>query len=200
MIFGMKTRAKLALHAVLLACSLCWLAAPTAQAAAFDANALMLLLGSHTPGKATFVETKTLAMLKKPVVSEGELRYEPPGKLTMVTRTPKAESTTVDGEWLTRQADGKTMRIKLDEYPEIAGMIEGIRGSLGGNRMLLEQYYSPEVTGSASQWRLRLTPKTSQLSRAITHIDVSGQNHVIRTIDVQQADGDSSHMVITAQP
>ena len=196
----MKTPIEQALRAALLAVSLGWIGAQPALAQSFNTNALMLTLSAHPPGKATFVETKTLALLKKPIVSEGELRYEPPGKLTMVTRTPKAESTTVDGEWLTRQADGKTMRIKLDEYPEIAGMIEGIRGSLGGNRMLLEQYYSPEVTGSASQWRLRLTPKTSQLSRAITYIDVSGQNHVIRTIDVQQADGDSSHMVITAQP
>ena len=203
MIFGMKTRisqALQALQAALLACSLYWLAAPAAHAAAFDANALMLLLGSHTPGKATFVETKTLAMLKKPVVSEGELRYEPPGKLTMVTKTPKAESMVVDGDTLTRQFDGKTGRIKLDEYPEVAGMIEGIRGSLGGNRLLLEQHYHLDVSGNSGTWRMRLTPKDSRVRGFIKHIDIAGQSHNIRTIDILQADGDSSRMAITPQP
>ena len=196
----MKTPIEQALRAALLAVSLGWIGAQPALAQAFNTNALMLTLSAHPPGKATFVETKTLALLKKPIVSEGELRYEPPGKLTMVTRTPKAESTTVDGEWLTRQADGKTMRIKLDEYPEIAGMIEGIRGSLGGNRMLLEQYYHLNVTGSAADWRMRLVPKASQVGRFIKHIDVAGKGNAIGQIDILQADGDSSSMVITPQP
>ena len=196
----MKTPIEQTLRATLLAVSLGWISAQPALAQSFNTNALMLTLSAHPPGKATFVETKTLALLKKPIVSEGELRYEPPGKLTMVTRTPKAESTTVDGEWLTRQADGKTMRIKLDEYPEIAGMIEGIRGSLGGNRMLLEQYYSLQVSGSASDWRMRLTPKESRVGRFIQHIDVSGKAHTILAIDILQADGDSSHMAITPLP
>ena len=170
------------------------------QTQVFNTNTLMLMLGEHPPGKARFVETKTLAMLKKPVISEGELRYEPPGKLTMITSTPKAESTVIDGQWLTRQADGKTMRLKLDDYPEVAGMIEGIRGSLGGNRMLLEQYYTPEVSGHPGQWRMRLTPKDSRVKKNISYIDIAGQYHNVRSVDIQQADGDSSHMVITAQP
>ena len=176
-------------------------AAQPVLAAAWDANALMLLLGSHTPGRATFVETKTLALLKKPIVSEGELRYEPPGKLTMVTRTPKAESMVIDGDTLTRQAaDGRAGRIQLADYPEVAGIVEGIRGSLGGNRMLLEQYYSLQVSGSASDWRMRLTPKEARVGRFIQHIDVSGKAHTILAIDILQADGDSSHMAITPQP
>ncbi len=200
MIFGMKIRTSKTLQALLLAYSLGWVAAPVAQAAAFDANALMLLLGSHTPGKATFVETKTLAMLKKPVVSEGELRYEPPGKLIMITKSPKAEFMVVDGDTLVRQADGKTGRIKLDEFPQVAGMIEGIRGSLGGNRLLLEQHYQLDVSGSSSAWRMRLTPKDSRVQDFIKYIDIAGQSSTIRSIDILQADGDSSHMAITPQP
>ena len=196
----MKHRTKAAIQALALALCLGAAAPHAALAADFDANALMLLLSKHPSGKATFVETKTLALLKKPIVSEGELRYEPPGKLTMTTRTPKAESMFIDGDTLTRQADGRTGRIKLDEYPEVAGMIEGIRGSLGGNRMLLEQYYHLDVSGSPAEWRMRLTPKESQVGRFIKHIDVSGKSNTIRAIDILQADGDSSHMAITPQP
>ena len=173
---------------------------PAVHAADFDANALMLLLGTHPSGKATFVETKTLAVLKNPIVSQGDLLYEPSGKLTMTTRTPKAESMFIDGDTLIRKADGKTARIKLNEYPELAGMIEGIRGSLGGNRMLLEQYYHLNVTGSAADWRMRLVPKASQVGRFIKHIDVAGKGNAIGLIDILQADGDSSSMVITPQP
>ena len=79
----MKTPIEQALRAALLAVSLGWIGAQPALAQAFNTNALMLTLSAHPPGKATFVETKTLALLKKPIVSEGELRYEPPGKLTM---------------------------------------------------------------------------------------------------------------------
>ena len=188
-----------AVHTALLCIALA--ATQPVRAAAWDANALMLLLGSHTPGRATFVEIKTLALLKAPLVSEGTLRYEPPGKLTMVTRTPKAESMVIDGDTLTRQAaDGRAGRIQLADYPEVAGIVEGIRGSLGGNRMLLEQYYSLQVSGSASDWRMRLTPKESRVGRFIQHIDVSGKAHTILAIDILQADGDSSHMAITPLP
>lgn len=172
----------------------------TVLAAELDTNGLMLLLNSHTPGKATFTETKHLAMLKNPIVSKGELLYEPPGKLTMITHSPQAEVMVVDQDTLTRQSHGKTVRIALDDYPEVAGIVKGIRGSLGGNRMVLDQYYHIKVSGSAALWQMQLTPKQSQVSRMIARLTISGSGPLIQAIDISQADGDSSHMSIKPVP
>ncbi|ARU05061.1 hypothetical protein CCO03_10495 [Comamonas serinivorans] len=166
----------------------------------FNANALMLLLAKHPSGDATFVETKHLALLAQPLVSKGTLNYAPPDKLAIRTTEPKPEAIVVDGDWLSRTADGKTRRIQLSAQPEATGIIEGIRGSLSGNRTALDQNFELSVSGSANQWRMGLVPKDSRVRKLITRIAIEGRQNAITRITTEQADGDRSVMDITPKP
>ncbi len=175
--------------------------ANTPQAhAGFGANALMLLLAKHPAGEATFVETKHLALLAQPLVNRGTLVYAPPDKLSIRTTGPKPEAVLVDGDWIARTADGKTRRIQLSAQPEAAGIIEGIRASLSGNRTALDQNYLLTVTGTAPQWHMQLVPRDSRVTKLVRRIVVEGKHSTITRITTEQADGDRTVMDITPKP
>lgn len=166
----------------------------------FGANALMLLLATHPSGEARFVETKHMALLSQPLVSKGTLNFTPPDKLAIRTLEPKPEALVVDGDWIARTADGKTRRIQISAQPEAAGIVEGIRGSLSGNRTALDNNFVLAVSGAASQWRMALTPKDGRIRKLIERIVVEGRQNTITRITTEQADGDRSVMDITPKP
>ena len=75
--------------------------------AAWDLQQLMDSLAQHKSGRATFVETKRIAMLDKPVESLGELVFVAPDRLEKRTLKPKPESMIVDGDALTLERGGR---------------------------------------------------------------------------------------------
>lgn len=82
------------LRILLLACAALVLAGP-AMAAGFDVAQLMDSLARHPGGLAKFTETRHLALLDKPVVSTGEMRFTPPDRLEKRTLTPKPDRKSV---------------------------------------------------------------------------------------------------------
>jgi len=164
--------------------------------AAWDVAALMAALSSHPAGKARFTETKTLAVLDAPVVSAGELIYAPPDHLEKNTLTPKPESLVVDRDMLTLERDGRRRELRLQQYPEVLAFVEAVRGTLIGNRALLEQSYALALSGSQQDWRLLLTPLDPRMQRWVKQIAVTGKDGEILGIETEQADGDRSAMRI----
>ena len=53
-----------------------WLVASLAPAYAFDAEQLLAELAQNKQGQATFVETKYLAVLERPIKSSGTLSFQ----------------------------------------------------------------------------------------------------------------------------
>jgi outer membrane lipoprotein-sorting protein len=164
--------------------------------AAWDVTALMAALGQHPAGKARFTETKTLSVLDAPVVSSGELLYSPPDRLEKNTLAPKPESLVVERDTLVLQRDGRRREVNLQQYPEVLSIVEAVRGTLIGNRALLEQYYALEVSGDAQSWQLVLRPQDERVLRWVKQITVIGKNGEITRIDTEQTDGDKSVMEI----
>ncbi|MDH4284333.1 MAG: outer membrane lipoprotein carrier protein LolA [Gallionellaceae bacterium] len=159
---------------------------------------LMHLLAQKKTGKATFIEKKHLKIIDQPVVSTGKLSFVAPGKLEKHTLTPKPESLVLNGSTLIIDRPGKQrMTVGLEEYPEVAAFIESIRGTLAGDLATLEKLYQIELTGSASKWQLMLLPKQERMRSIFSSIRISGVHADLKTIDIEQRDGDRSEMTIT---
>ncbi|MDR2839177.1 MAG: outer membrane lipoprotein carrier protein LolA [Azonexus sp.] len=159
---------------------------------------LMQLLAQKKSGRATFVEKKTIAMLDQPLVSSGNLAFTAPDKLEKITLTPRRESLALDGNMLTIERQGKRpMTVRVEEYPEAAAFIEGIRGTLAGDLSALEKFYTLTLTGAAGKWRLKLIPKEEKMSSIFSSIEIAGVNAEVKTITLEQRDGDRSEMLIT---
>lgn len=166
----------------------------------WDIDQLMQSLASVPSGHASFVEKKSIAMLEKPVESSGELFYSAPDRLEKRTLKPKAENMLLDKDKLIVEQRGKKRVLALQNYPEIAAFIDSIRGTLAGDRKALERTYQLSLEGNAQNWNLTLLPIETKMQKIVAKISIAGSNNALQTIDILQADGDSSRMTITPLP
>lgn len=181
-----------------LICLCSWMPFSTVLAESWQPEQLMHLLSQKKSGTATFTEKKYIGILDQPLVSSGTLSFQAPDKLEKNTLTPQTESLVLEGDSLTIARQGKRkMTVRLADHPEAAAFIEGIRGTLVGDLTVLQTYYDVELSGSADNWQLTLTPKQERMSRIFSSIRIAGAQADVQTIHLQQRDGDRSDMFIT---
>jgi len=166
------------------------------HAADWDIDQLMRGLAQTKSDHARFVEKKFIAMLDKPVESSGELFYSAPDHLEKRTLKPKAESMTVDGGTLMIERGRQKHRLQLQDYPELAAFIDSIRGTLAGDRNALERNYRLSLDGTSEHWTLQLLPTDEKMQAVVKRIRIAGGRDAVRSIEITQADGDSSLMII----
>ena len=172
------------------------LAPVISHAADWDIDQLMRGLAQTKSDHASFVEKKFIAMLDKPVESSGELFYSAPDHLEKRTLKPKAESMTVDASTLVIERGRQKHRLQLQDYPELAAFIDSIRGTLAGDRNALERNYRLSLGGTSEHWTLQLLPLDEKMQAVVTRIRIVGVRDAVRSIEITQADGDSSLMLI----
>lgn len=179
-----------------LAAALTLAAASPSVFAAWDIQQLMDSLAQNKSGRATFVETKRIAILDKPIESSGELLFTAPDRLEKRTLKPKPESMVIAGGELSIDRNGRTYRVQLQTQPQLAAFIESIRGTLAGDRQALERSYRLSLEGSPANWVLQLVPLDEKMQSVIKRIRISGAADQVKAVEIIQADGDSSVMVI----
>ena len=86
--------------------------------------------------------------------------------------------------------------LQLQDYPELAAFIDSIRGTLAGDRKALERNYRLSLDGTAEHWTLQLLPTDEKMQAVVKRIRVAGVRDTVRSIEITQADGDSSLMLI----
>ena len=164
--------------------------------AAWDLQQLMDTLAQNKSGRATFVETKRIAMLDKPVESSGELLFTAPDRLEKRTLKPKPESMVVNGDEMLVERGTRKYQVQLQAYPQLAAFIDSIRGTLAGDRKALERSYRLSLDGSAESWSLQLLPLDEKMQAVVKRIRIAGSRDQVKSVEIVQADGDSSLMVI----
>lgn len=184
------------MHRLLATLLVMVLAVPAA--AAFDLGQLMSELASHKGGRARFVETKYLAVLDKPVVATGELRYTPPDRMEKRTLTPYPETLVLDKDVVSITRDQRKLSIRLETQPEAMAFVDSIRGLLAGDQAALEKSYLLHLSGSPQKWVLNLLPSDQRIAAVVLRITVSGSGNQVRSIEYLQADGDRT--VLTIEP
>lgn len=187
------------LTTVLLATVLAMLLSGPAHAAdgPWDIERLMQALGKVSVGRADFVETKTIAMLEKPVVSSGQLFYVAPDKLEKRTLKPRPESMIIEGNTLVIERGRQNMTLQVDSAPELAGFVNSIRGTLAGDRKALERSFALSLEGTPQRWLLTLKPLDQRMAATVASIRIAGALDDVRSVEILQADGDRSVMTIS---
>lgn len=159
---------------------------------------LMHSLAQNKSGKARFVEKKYIGILDKPLESSGELSFESPNRLEKRTLKPRPESMLLDGDKLTVTLyEKQPLYLRLQDYPEVAALVDSIRGTLSGAQATLEKNYAIELAGSQGKWQLTLTPVQKALLKVVRQIKIAGADAEIKTIAFDQADGDRIEMTIS---
>jgi outer membrane lipoprotein-sorting protein len=176
--------------------SLALLSPAASFAAEWNVDQLMQALAKAKPARAAFVEKKFISLLDRPVESSGQLLYIAPNRLEKRTIKPKPENMVVDGNTLTIERGSQKHTLQLQEYPDLAGFIDGIRGTLAGDRKALERSFRLKLEGAPERWTLTLNPTDAAMARSVHLIRITGVQDDVRGIDVIQTDGDRSEMKI----
>jgi hypothetical protein len=158
---------------------------------------LMALLAQRQHGVADFEETQYLAMLKRPARSSGVLSYEAPDHLEQRTLKPHPQQVVLDHGMLTLQVGSHRRSVRLQDYPQIAPLIDSVRATLAGDRPALEQRFELNFDGDLDHWQLLLRPLEPQLAAIVARIRLAGERDAILQVEVRQSDGDRSLMRIT---
>jgi Outer membrane lipoprotein carrier protein LolA-like len=169
---------------------------PGFAADAPDLAWLMQTLGKVKAGEATFTERRHVAMLEQTLESSGTLSFEAPDIFVRETLKPRRERIAINGNTLTMSQGTRTRTMALDSAPEAAVIVEAIRGTLTGNREVLERNFITGVSGSPQLWFLELVPREARLRGQVISVRVAGQQGVVREVLVSMPDGDRSVMSI----
>jgi len=163
---------------------------PTQAATAADWNIteLMHVLAQVKSSHASFVETKYIGFLDKPIQSSGNMRFVAPDTLEMHTVKPRDQVMLVQGDVLTMDK----YTIQLDDHPELLAFVDSIRGVLTGNTELLETHFMLSLKGNKNSWTLILVPKQNAFAKQIKHITVSGIGNMVRSTEIVKVNHDWS--------
>ncbi|MDX1431810.1 MAG: LolA-related protein [Gammaproteobacteria bacterium] len=160
-------------------------------------EALMQTLARVEARSARFVERKHVALLREPIVYRGTLSYEAPDYLAKRFDSGEVESYEVRGDRLRiRSPDGTWRDVALETQPLLSAFIDAFRATLAGDRARLEASYRAEVDGSAKDWHLTLVPRLPALAEHLESVIIEGTGAIIHTVEVREANGDSSVMTL----
>ncbi|MBV8496155.1 MAG: outer membrane lipoprotein carrier protein LolA [Gammaproteobacteria bacterium] len=162
-------------------------------------DAVLRLLAAHRHSHTTFTEVHRLAMLERPLESSGELLYEAPDHLEKRTLEPKAETLILDHGVLTAHRGHRTWTMPLNEYPQVVPFVESMRATLAGDRAALERFFTLAFDGSVDQWVLNLIPVDPAVVRSVRKIRFAGSHDAIGTVEITEADGDTSVLTVGPQ-
>jgi hypothetical protein len=192
----------IALIALFLGSAVGSAAPPSAPADASDLNEVMRLLAMRQHGRVEFVEQHFLSVLKRPVESSGELRYDAPDRLEKRTLQPRAETLVLAGGVLTVERGHSRRVLDLHAYPQVQPFVESIRATLAGDRKALERLFDVDFAGSVNRWALFLTPLPPSVKESVSEVRIDGARDQLLRVEIRQPDGDRSLLTLrpAAQP
>jgi len=163
-----------------------------------DLDQLMLSLSKVDSSNATFVETKTMKLLKKPLILTGQLVYKAPDYLQKKIISPTASTYTINGQQVKAEEFNKDSReFSLDESILLQALVESLRATLAGNLDTLKDFYEVSVSGTHKTWTLDLEPIDDEIKLYIKTIKIMGQNTSISRIETVESNNDRSVMTIS---
>ena len=152
--------------------------------------------------EARFVETKTMALLAVPLVTEGRLYFAAPDRLLRVVEKPQPGRVLVTPDAVTIKVGDQRQRIDLASQPEarslVASLLSLFRGDIDSLRATYRLAYSPRRNGG---WKLDLTPRAKRLSALIKAMRFEGRGQRVERITIDEASGDQAITeIVSADP
>ena len=146
-------------------------------------------------GEARFTEERFVSGFDSPLRASGTLSFSA-GRFARRTTEPRAESMVVDGNSLVLTRGGRSRQMALDAVPEVAALIEAVRGTLTGDAGTLDKHFKVKVEGSTALWTLTLIPRDNRLATQVREVKISGLVSDVRSVELWLAGGDRSLMLI----
>lgn len=148
---------------------------------------------SKSPVKqASFIETRSVFFLDKPLTSKGRLIFTAPDKMQKIYTEPNEILQRIDGDNLTISTAKEPERsLSLLTHPQLALGINAIRWLLAGDLDKLQEQFKLQYQTDEHSWHLTLVPHSLAMLDYIAAIHISGNTMDILQIRLISANGDS---------
>ena len=163
-----------------------------------DLNQLMQRMALRPHAHAAFTERHYLALLAGPLETSGELFFDAPDRLEKRTLVPKQESLVLEQDTLTIRRGRRHYQLQLQEYPQLAAVVDCVRATLAGDLAALQRAYALQFEVTAEGWQLRLVPQDQRLAAMVKEIRIAGLQDDVRSVEIKQGNGDHSTLLIHA--
>lgn len=157
--------------------------------AAFDLEDLQRQLSAPAVVKGPFIQEKHLRALSQPLLSEGEFVLARDHGLLWMLHTPLRQDYRIDAQGIARR-DPSGWQV-LPSRSAGAQQNQLFFAVLQGDSTGLQRDFELALSGDATQWQLRLTPRSLLLKQIFSRIDISGGRFVQR-IELSETQGDST--------
>ncbi|MBF8764775.1 outer membrane lipoprotein carrier protein LolA [Pseudomonas sp. xss_4] len=157
--------------------------------AAFDLDDLQRQLSAPAVVKGPFIQEKHLRALPQPLLSEGEFVLARDHGLLWMLHTPLRQNYRIDAQGIARR-DPSGWQV-LPSRSAGAQQNQLFFAVLQGDSTGLQRDFELALSGDATQWQLRLTPRSLLLKQIFSRIDISGGRFVQR-IELSETQGDST--------
>ncbi|HEX5354218.1 MAG TPA: LolA-related protein [Rhodanobacteraceae bacterium] len=162
-------------------------------------DALLAGMARTPPASTPFVQVSYRGVLDRPLVVSGTLHWFGGDRMQRDIDKPFRETAKIgDGELSVQRGNGKVHRVSLARAPQAGAVLAGFRAMLGGDAAALRKEFMLSAQGDDTNWTMTLVPRTGQLKQKLVSIAVDGRGHEARCLVVQDANGDSSIMLVGA--
>jgi hypothetical protein len=152
-----------------------------------------------------FVQEKKLAMLDKPLVTEGELllsdnQQDKNHTVTWDIQKPYALRYVLTRDTI-REIDAQGERtLQVGQNPIAAALTQAMTATFSGQWKDTDTLASIAATGTAADWQLQVTPLSAELQPLIKTIAVAGSEGIISTVVISESNGDSTTIHLKTLP
>ena len=153
-----------------------------------------------------FVQSKVMAMLAEPSVSEGKMYYVAPDRMCWEYEKPYSSSFIVNGEQIIRTNDGKTEITDANSNRMFKGLSDFIMGCISGQKLFDKTAFNIMVFDEGNDWRAELFPLKRDMKRMFQTIVFRFDKKVlnINSMEMTGPNGDVTRIqfmdVVSNQP
>jgi outer membrane lipoprotein-sorting protein len=149
--------------------------------------------------EAHFREEKRIALLRAPLISEGQIYFLAPDRLARHVASPSPSVMVINGAAISfRDSSHRTESLSLDQNSVARLFVDSFLKVLAGDSVALGRIYEMAVTsGPRGAWALRLTPKAPPLSRLVEEIDLGGRGAILDHLRIVEVGGDETQTTFT---
>ena len=148
--------------------------------------------------QCNFTQNKTMSMLTEPTVSKGIMCYVSPDKMKWEYTDPYPFAIKVDGEKMTKIADGKE-EILDTKNRMYQGMMKIIMSSATGKNLFDKSTFDVTISSDGNFWRADMKPKKSDMKRMFSTMTFyfEKKRDIINKVVLTEANGDNTTIQFT---
>ena len=139
-----------------------------------------------------FVQSKTMAMLAVPSVSEGTMHFVTPDRLRWKYLSPYPFALIVNGEHIVKVTDGKSEVLEGNAGRMYQGIVGIIMGSASGQKLFDPTVFDVVIFDDEAFWKAEMTPKRRDMKRMFSQLvfRFDKKTNVISRVQLVEASGD----------